>query len=438
MRALNQAAIHFYLGLVAFWGALLLMTVHASAARPMILLDQSLKTQRIYLIAMNEDEIVYYDLQQRLQKRDLKQVVRLTTATKNVFQLPDHLGMIEFIDGQRITGKIKFRTPAAEGEGFYWESMLGVERAIKNSGVFDERNKSGWTYTARHRRSIPVRLDDLRAASFSGPIQQYKNNQPQNDLVTLLNGEILQGFVVGFEQGKLQLEQDQDGLLNLNVDHLAELQLMQDQPEVQSQYVVNLTDGSRLYAHKLNVAKEVVYITVSLTGQGEDDLELPLTSISQIDIQKHGYKILPLHSLQVLAAKPAVVFGLTHTPSWESGVLHLHAPASMRFELPSGAAYFSAEAQLDETQHSDDDLRWADMTIMLKHAEHNQKVVYPLNRREAKQILRADVESEKWIEIVIDEGVNGPIMDRLRITNGKVLVYKPTKVEGLTDSGQLP
>ena len=413
------------------------------AAQPMMMTDHTLTTSRIYVLAMDDQHLVYYDQQQRLRKLNLNKLVQLQSAGYRPLSLPNDIGLIEFADGQRLLGHLKARSNETKdtiATSFYWDSMIGVQTTPQNISVFDDRCERKPIVSSRYKRTIPVGLDDVRSIQFQHSPTPASNAQVTGDTITMQNGETLTGFILGFDADNLQLQQDSGQLLNVGLPQIASIRLLQDVSLCRADFTVELIDGSRLHAAKISFNKDTLRMKVSLTGQSEDELQLPITFLKQLRILKHGYQLMPLRKLPMTITKQSQVFGLQHSPTWTASNLKLHAPTNIRFKLPKHAVNFAATVRLDTTNPNEAPqvLKWANMRLTIQPELSTNPSILQIDAANQTHQIQIDLQASTWIELNLDQAANGPIMDRLRLDDAHVLIHNAQQTGGITHSGQSP
>ena len=395
----------------------------AWGAVPVLLMDKQLREQRVYLKGVKGGEIVYLDAQRRLYKRSIDKFVRLEEVSELELDIPVDVGVIEFVDGQRIRGKISVGEAADEG-GFYWECMIGDRwEKIEQGSAFEQAvgvTQAGGKIEQGYRERIAVNLDEVRRITFGGMPNEIVVGT--EDVLVMKNGEMVKGFVIEAKGDVLRFQlEDADEAIEIGMGQVRAISLMNQVIEGdRGEYVVNMKDGSRYFADGLWMSDEVLGMQISLTGQGEREVEVPLGMVDEIDVLRSGYRLMYLSEMDVAVEEPTVVFGKSYRHEIGKRLMKLHAPLSLRFDLPRGVVKLGGVVELDEDEEVPQLAGWADMNVVFRGLGYEKK--YRLNKDAKRHEVEVDLEGKREVFVELDEGLNGPVLDRMRLLDAKLLI----------------
>jgi hypothetical protein len=184
--------------------------------------------------------------------------------------------------------------------------------------------------------------------------------------------------------------------------------------------IVTLRDGTRLIVTDPQIVQQQLRFRSPLTVGGPEPITVPLDQLDRIDIRSAGYRLVDLVSLPYGVTSGGAVFGLSAPPRVEGGALYLHAPLTLSFKLPESSLRVAAIAELADDDADPADLRrWADFDLSLASGQSQKRV--RINAENPSHRLSLPVEGRELI-VELDPGVNGPILDRLRLRDAAVLV----------------
>jgi hypothetical protein len=264
------------------------------------------------------------------------------------------------------------------------------------------------------------------------------------DVVTLANGDRVTGFVQAIRLSGLELRASSGSApLSMPVDRLAEVVLSSGQvagspsttarprPMVGAGTVV-LRNGARLSGTNLRLTGDAeAKVSLLLSPAALDSagdvaaqslaVSLPVTEVERIELQSRAGVLLPLASLPLSVTEGGSVFGLPAPPRAEAGDLLLHAPLLANVELPPGTRRVSMKLSLAlPTGLSRQAQRWPDFVVTIEQAGKSLGQ-FRLNQQSAEQLVNVAADAG-MMRIKLDASLNGPVLDRLRVSEGVVLV----------------
>lgn len=380
-------------------GIALLATMMALAVAPAslaadnaVLIDHELNTISVNLTAVRDGQVSYFDHARRQRLAPVRQFVQLRTLVAPDTDTDEPRAAIELIDGQRLVGK--WIGVSEDGDTIIWESDV-VGR-------------------------VTISLDELSTWTVSGkPLEPYGDGE---DAVRLTNGDEFHGFVAGIDPDGLRLEPtNSDQPIVLPVERIDAVRLANQTALPRTgQNIVNLHDGTRVIATGIEIDQEALRFHSPLSPHNAEPIDLPLDRLARIDFESGGYRLLGLVDSPRKVTAGGAVFGVPTPPRVEAGALLLHAPVTIAFEMPEHAVRVAAVAELAENRVDAADLYdWADFELTLRSGEQDQRV--RLNAENPRHRVNIPLDGGA-LDIEMDPGVNGPVLDRLRLRDAVILV----------------
>jgi len=383
--------------------------VPALADTDLELLDLDLKAQRISLNSVQDGRMTYFDSDGLLQVQPLDRYLRFQLSTPKLAPGPgldpieDTWAVVDLVDGRRWTGK--------------W---LGAD-------------SGGQVIHLKHwlLGKVKADLEQVRQITFNG--KPGRSVASKRDQVVLVNGDSLLGFVDAIKEGKLMFQpQGKAQALALDMGRVKTIQLANPARLERQWHTLTLTDGSRIHTRDLVVSKDRLTLTTALdTGT----IDVAMKKVSRVDLANPVRQIIDLASLPMKTIKASDVFGLKMAPWIAGSDIHLHAPVAIQFTLPQEARRFSGLAQIDtgdrESQKetspgalsksaSAGKVGWADFVVKVA-IDQIPTASYHVHAGQPEVKMNFQV-TGRTLTIELDSGRNGPVMDRLRITQAIVLL----------------
>lgn len=385
----------------------------AAGVTPAELVAHDLTAQPVNVTALREGQISFFDAERRLRREQADRFIglrRIGGDSSVADAAATGAARLELVDGQVLTGEWR---PAEGGDGstVSWRSA--------SLGEFD----------------IP--LDRVRSIVLT-PDAAIEPTQAAEDVVRLRNGDELRGFVSAVETEGLRLEvQGVDQPVTLPLDRVAWLRLSNppaDMPASAGQQLVTFADGSRVLVSGLDLASDQVSFRPAVTNDGRAEaVVLPLDRVRRIDFVGLGWRLVELVDQPRQVTGGGEVFGLVMPPHVSSGMLRLHAPVTVRFDVPEGTIRFAATAELERDAAAASQEPWADMEVIVSPGTP-QEQRHRINDATPRADINAPVTSRE-LTIELDPGVNGPILDRLRLRDAVLLIQRPARDAAEPSSG---
>ena len=351
-----------------------------------------LAPRRVTIQSLRAGRLIYFDDHRELRNEKLERFVQIRGLPGAVAPGPgapsntEPLNLIELTDGQRLVG--------------IW------------AGAGDDGQTVLWQYPLLGE--VGIDLDQVRSIGFDSALPS--ESSPTQDTVFLVNGDRLDGFVVSVDVDAIAIR-PQGGApepVRLPLDRVRTLALANPAATRKTEgHLVHLVDGSRLRAGNLTIARdELALVSVLATGLViGPSVRVPLANVARIDLMSSLGRVIDLSSLKMTVTRGGRVFGLPSPPRIDRDGIHLHAPVTVRFDLPRGATRFSATAELDIDAGDTPARAWADMELIIRNGG---EIIarHPVNALETTAAINLPLRDSP-LTIELDSGINGPVMDRL-------------------------
>lgn len=425
-------------GAAMYSGAFLALVLGASsmtrAATPALLVGADLQPQRVTIQGLSDGTLTYFDTQRRLQSEPASRFVqiRFVAGTENATResspttapatQPAGAISIELTDGQRLVGP--FVDTIEQGQKL--RVRVGSEAAAWMAVVpLEQVRVLAWNSPAPAPGiSVNMTMPEEESAAAS-------------DRVVLSNGDRIEGFVTELsEKGlTLRLAGESAGQSTLPLDRLARVQLNNPRIEAASnQAVVRWKEGMALRGSDVRIGVEsgqnVLRFRPALANDEAMSCEVPVSVLSAVDLNSRVGRLVSLADLPMKVTGGGTLLGLSAAPVARRGALELHAPVTLRVELPAGTTRLSAIAELALPADVSPAARaWADVNLSLKQGQTTLADLR-LNSQQPMQAINAPLEvgasggAGGELFIVVDPGVNGPVLDRVRLREAMVLVRR--------------
>ena len=120
------------------------------------------------------------------------------------------------------------------------------------------------------------------------------------------------------------------------------------------------------------------------------------------------------------------VFGLGYPPRVRDGVIQLHAPARVVLDLPGDATRWSAMVELDLPADTSASARSLVSVALWLSDGDAERLVAELDQH-ATGIRINEPLSGRQIELWLDPAKHGPVLDRVMVRDGRVLLAVPAE-----------
>ncbi len=364
---------------------LTLVAARAWALTPATLTALDLQPQRVTLQSLTEQTVSYFDAQRTLRSEALSTLlrVRLDTAEASPGAAT---AMVTLQDGQRLTGQALPR---------------------------DKEGVLHWKHPSLGELALP--LEQVAGVAW-GDVRLARSNEQGGDRVLLVNGDRVEGLILGLDGQSVAVQDNSGRELKLPRERVAAVQFASVVSPPPTRHLAHLSDGTRLRVTKVALSGDQVELTTPLLAQAEP-VTIAMGQFRGLDVASPTHRLRPLEEL-TMRAEPGEVFGRAWPVLWRDGSLHAHAPATLRFDLPQGVTRFACHAQLDTP--SGQAQRWASMELIIA-CDGKELTRQKLDADHSSLNINVQLEGFE-LTLELREAANGPIMDRLRLSEATLLL----------------
>lgn len=388
-----------------------LVAAAAHAVEPAQLLDRELNSLPIQFISLSTDRLKYFDAKRQLQETSLRQYVSLRFERQPM----DPAAL-----APRDSAEAQYPLSLSDGHVISGQ-FAGVDEQGRVKWKTDSFGTIAFALDRIRQFAKPAPVDPRKAAADPqgetlAPIAALEPPAPLDpsaDQAELANGDRLAGFVEKIDAKNLTLQVNGQSLA-LGWERVARVTLANPIKPAPGIWV-NLEDNSRIRVD------DIVMDGQRLTGKALEgrSVELATAMVISIDLTLRQ-RLVRLGDLEWSAVTEAgaayrSVFGVNIPPQLTGDQARLHAPLTLRFELPAGAKRFAAAADLEEGSTD-----WGDLVLKISDGKgelFNQRLNGASPGAKINLALR-----DRRLLIHLDEGVNGPIRDRLILSRAVILV----------------
>lgn len=339
-----------------------------------------------------------------------------------------HQGAITVLDGRVVSLKGRNGTTELaradvlaffdEGGAFHNLAAIELTSGARHAGNVSAREPDDdhvrWITSFMDELSIP--LGEVRSIILVPGTPA--NGTADEDALTLTNGDIASGFVVGVSS-KVTVSLD-SGDSTVPIERVARIDLAQTGERGAGEFVW-LSDGSIVPCSDLRIDAERVRFTSLATNSNGNLMRaqcrgaalsaesfVPLIDLERIERPVGG------ETLDV----PLEIDGSRLTPLGAGSIL-LPRPARYEWRLPEGASRFGARLTLE-----DPEAVWGDCEVVITLDGSAQPIArVRLHPGAQTAEVRADITPGAGvISITIEQGPSGPVMDRVRLSRAIVTI----------------
>jgi len=363
------------------------------SAQPATLLGPDLEPKPVALRSLSADKIAITDAQGNDQTLNADAVLRLTFGDSAPPTIEAGYAVATLRDGQVVIGELV----ASDDEE-------AIRLSLDAGGTVD------------------LSLDDLLSVQLSPGASVPKVED--DDVLLLATGETLVGFVetigqasVGFVVG------DADDAIPIPLERIKALAIAnKPEPAEPAPGLIRarLTDGSALLIADARIESQTLVGQTRL-GERATKLSLPIGRVAQIELLAGKHRLVPLLNRPMELVAGGEVFGVAMPPTMQGDGLRLHAPTTLSFDLPRGANRVTLTAALD---------LGADVPESRRSLAGCELVLYDGGEAVGGATLTADRGAQtltlpvtgRSLRVELKPGVNGPVLDRVRLSAAEVLV----------------
>jgi hypothetical protein len=368
---------------------LLSTSLPALAVERAHLTDKDLNRSVVRFVSLSGSTIKFFDARRRLQEAPLDDYIHLAWTDHTPPPTAADPLTLRLADGHVLPGSF--------------------------SGIDDEGRV---LWKTQRLGTVPIELDSL--LSFNAiqlpprdPDAPEQTFDSADDVVTLANGDKMAGFVDSLTPESLVLQINGQSI-PLTWDRIGAVQLANPLRKEAGVWL-RLIDQTQLRVERLTMNRR------KATGRsfGDRRIDIPTEAVASVDFNEN-YRLVPLSELDYEIESGGTVFAVDIPPRASTDaagrtVVHLHAPIAVRYEAPRGATRFAARAWLHKQ-----DLQWAHLVLAVGdgQGEQSRQTLGPDQPETRLNIPLRD----RDLVIQLEEGLNGPIRDRLRLSDAAVLV----------------
>ncbi len=369
--------------------SLLALAFAATApAQRAIVLDDLTVVPISRLLTLSDQSIEVEQTDGSIKRFSTTNAIAVTQAYERTTHPLDGAGWIDLIDGQRIVGRSA--ELASDTESIGWMN--------RDFGVL-------WIPIERVSRLVP--------RGVPSPQAMQQSSESVSDIVHLLNGDALEGYLLRAGQD-VTLEHDDGSTITTPLERIASLQLANPAVHPEGTFLW-LSDGSILAVNSIiDVTGERVQVELR-TG------EIAVLVVSQIlGVSTHTEAITPLSitptdrdtlpnqrrwssEYQSIPAK-----GSNRTPLLFAGDIVIPGPMSLRWTLESGNAFFGTILEMPPEAFP-----WGDCEVVVRSG-NKELLRVQINEESPRHPIAVELVSAD-IEIEVLAGEHGPISDTVRL-----------------------
>lgn len=399
-----------------------LVAVSAAAqdAVEALLYGPTLEPVPVVLIGVDSEtqQVVYLDAEGVRHTVGFDQVVRLAFPVEDA---------IDAAPGPRLA--------TTDGQVIVGRSGQGIVGVAGETDVLRWRDADGM-------RAIEVTLDDLAWVTLSAGLQP-PGVQPADDVLVLPTGERLVGFVDAVGVGGVAFViGESDTSLTIEPTRIAGLMIANPMLDDPGPAMVMTTRSGSRWRGVMGRSGGAAAFSTPMTQPVSGDEGLPVWQpvrlgeadhpgedwpvVTRLDLPWAGRRLVPLGSLAMEVVDGGEYFGVPAPPERRpGGAVALHAPITVAFELPADARRITMTVQLDRS----DDLpaeryAWAscELVVRLAGAELARVPIDAEQDEHRLNLALPEGADAGALTVAIDEGVNGPLLDRVLLQDAEVLV----------------
>tara|TARA_Y100001933_G_scaffold195203_1_gene195475 strand:+ start:74507 stop:75613 length:1107 start_codon:yes stop_codon:yes gene_type:complete len=364
-----------------------------------LLVDDQLQYHPIGLESITESSVGYFDSNWSYQQRSRREVLQLRHIESREVQdikPTRRLAILVLTDGQQLIGRIK--EPGESDEAVDASVINWYSPILGNLAVSLDR----------------IHLMQLAVAQFA--------DQATDDRVQLSNGDMLNGFLLGVTASEIELELGQSQTVTrLPLEQVTAIRLAN--PLVlpaKPRHRLYLVNGTVLLCDDVLLGRESVTL---MDTDWKKITRLPMREIARIDLASKHQQIISLGRQPYTLLGGAQAFGVDFPPSISDQAITMQAPTTLQFTLPKGVTRFAADALINWTQHDPPRARkWTDFTLYLR-VDDKPVAELSFNAKSPQHRINLPITpGSKQLSIQITPGLNGPVMDRLRLSEPVLLI----------------
>ena len=358
-----------------------------------IALDEELASEEIRVQSIADGRIRYFDAERVLRTAALDRFLRLrfladAPAPRERAGAPPL--RLTLVNGERLA--VRARSEGASGTG-----GLAVAHPLLGK--------------------LAVPIERIRGLRRDGPPIAPSEGR---DRIRLVNGDLVTGVVLGVRGRSVRIQRIEAGdRLDLPIRRVSALGLANQRASPEAA-LLQLADGERLAVRDVRLTGETLRARAARNGAR---LEIPVARARRLEVATRARGLLRLERLDWRVAGGGSVFGAPWRPRRpDGGGLTLHAPVALAVDLPPNARRFAARLALARTRELTAwHRRWANVSVRV--TVDGERVATGRLRGGGSGALELNAKLEgARLRLILEPGVNGPVMDRVRLRDAIVLV----------------
>ena len=436
--------------------ALTAWTSTARAATSAELVDLQMRSQPVRLVGVADGYVSFFDEARNLRQRSLDRLLAIrmvndpstddsasgaeakptpADSTRRQEQLQRHIADFEAVlaEQERTAAANADAGPDADLDaspsGFHpmrAAAYLGDGQILRGHlvDVINDGQTLVWLNAKVGRLNVPI--DAIRLLDFGASAEGEGVVLPlgDSDGVVFRNGDRLDGFVQGFDAAGVNFtpaSSNQPMTLPWAECQRVELGTGWKLPE-HGDYLLRLADGSRVLCASASFMQEQWLFTPVLAAAPSPACELPAKEVEQLDIYAGGRVMAELWQLP-LERGASQAFGLTTPVQADAASLRMQAPLRWSLSLPAGARLLWMRGEVDANA-AGDAAKWIDFDWRVSvDREPGSAVTRHLSAAEPQAEIRLPLTTPA-VQIELTPGKYGPLMDRLIVTQGVVVIER--------------
>jgi hypothetical protein len=429
---------HGYLRAAVAWAVLVIACGSAvGAGMPAVFVQPDLSEQEVRLTSLGQGEVAYFNAQGQRVTRSTQSLVAIVWSPGREASPPP---AVVTQPTALMSALFPARPQQADQAAEQAESPAALQTNVPDVAelVDGQRWVGRWTgvrdgglvfraQSLEIERVFPVeRVLRIGPLTESTPIDGEPVGQ---DVVTLSNGDRLRGFIAGVTDTAVELIPEGGGdAIPLPHDRIAALRLANPpEPPDPELHTLHFHDRSELHVSHPRTQGDT--LAFRLPGEGDESHLLPLSRVERLDFTGHGRRLLPLMESDPHTISGGAYFGVPAPPRTLDGDLLLHAPIHLRYRIDPLARRFAARAVLDlrdglpETRR-----RLAGLRLGLA-IDGGDTQWWTLDAKQPAVLINQAIAPTSAgrvsLEIQLDPHVNGPVLDRLRLEDPRILLVRP-------------
>lgn len=377
----------------------------AQTQQPLTLLvDDQLQYQIVGLESITESAVGFFDHNWSYQQLPRKRVLQLRhIETREVIPImpSQRLAMLTLTDGQQFVGRMQIPTTTED-----------QSTQVTDASVIQ--------WYSPILGALSISLDRVKSLILEPT--DTATTLATDDRVQLTNGDQLQGFVLGLTPNALELELgEQKTVAKLPLDQVSAIRLAN--PVVvpkKPRHRLYLVDGTVLLCNDVLLSRQQAIV---MDTDWQKRTRLPMREITRIDLASTHQQILSLSSRPHTLVGGAQAFGVDFPPTINDQTIAMQAPTSLRFELPAHTTRFAADAMIHWQHNAPPRARkWTDFTLYVR-VDDKQLIELPFNAKTPEHRINLPIiPGSKQLSLQITPGLNGPVMDRLKLSEPLLLI----------------